>query len=100
MTAYRLSHPVDVEVTTSDLLAKEISARLDGHGLRLNDQLPDLAAQMSRVLRSYVDWIDQGEMGRLNELPPLNRVAYLARMYFGCEMFIVRYRDRNNRNIS
>ena len=100
MTAYRLSHPVDVEVTTSDLLAKEINTRLDGHGLRLNVQLHDLAAQMSRVLRSNADWIEQGEMGRLNKLPSPNRVAYLARMYFGCEKFIVRYRDRNNRNIS
>ncbi len=92
-TAYRLSHPVNLAATTSDLLAEEISARLDGHGLRLDYQLADLAARMSHVLQSYVDWIEQGEMGRLNELPPLNKVAYLARVYFGCEIFIVRHRD-------
>ena len=48
-----------------DLLAEEISARLDGHGLRLDDQLPDLAARISHVLQSYVDWIEQGEMEKL-----------------------------------
>jgi hypothetical protein len=96
---FLLSTPVEIKAITSEDLAKHIFTQLqEKHqsGVASMDSLVSLGQEMLALLKERL-WDQRDLMAGLeafSDLSPIQRVAYLARMYYGCEMFMVREKGR------
>ncbi len=97
--AYLLSKPKPIEVVTADQLAVELTSHLEeqrhAHE-NARELIEDQSRRMFTVLESRLNLVQRESLERLQEREPIDRVAYMARMFFNTEMFLVRSRDLND----
>lgn len=90
--AYFLSTPVPISVLKSDTLGEYLSAKLRQDSSRENS-LTDLT-ELSKKMINIV--CEQFGEENLQYLPPIQSIAYLARLFFNCEMFMLRKKTESS----
>lgn len=94
--AYLLSEPAHLEVQLGQNVIEIMISHLSQHhisDISAQDMLVRLYEQMSRILQAQPNRIFREQIGRLHFDIPLVGAAYLARMYFGCELFLASFRQ-------
>ncbi len=89
--AYLLSEPTQIEFVTGKFFSERVYSRLRerlSDSYYLGDLIVPLSNQMLEIIRERRS-IQELDLGIFSDLLPIQRVSYLARMFFNCEMFVV-----------
>ncbi|MBI5711833.1 MAG: hypothetical protein HZC38_00180 [Chloroflexi bacterium] len=95
--AYRLSkNSVPVQVLTSEILGKHLSVEFRQKGPYTDDSFVYLSQIMIGIVKERFRSHDLTNLDFdiIFNLRPIQRVAYLSRMFFGCEMFTIREKQQ------
>ena len=98
VTAYKFSEPVHLEIDTATTVLQEVSTRRhqrERHDISHFELFAGLLDDMIDILDRHLDLVDRLHLSHANFDDPLRSVAYLSRMYFSCELFLVRPRPQD-----
>lgn len=98
VSAYLLSQPVLLEIDVARSLTDAITAGL--HHREPYHKTPaelyaEILSGMIGILEKRLDLADRSQLPQMDHGDSLRGVAYLARMYFACELFLVRPHPAN-----
>lgn len=99
VTAYRFSEPTQLAIDTASNMLEELSTRLhqrERHNMPLSELFSGLLHEMTGILEEHLDFVDRSHLSHADFGGPLRSVAYLSRMYFSCELFLVRPRPQDS----
>lgn len=93
--AYIFSEPRAIDFITGSKLIERLSEEMSsGSSPRSLERLAGEASETMTHLAMEDSDEDRSELSVLSQMSPLEQVAYLSRVYFGCEPFIVRRSPR------